>query len=662
MQKKWNVIETDKKKCKEFAEELGISKVTAALLLHRGITEPSAADVFLQPEKQEFYDPFLFRDMDKAVKRIQQAIAAKEKIVLYGDYDVDGITSVVVLKHSLQRLGAEVEYYIPDRQKEGYGFHTEALLRLAEAGTGLLISVDCGISAVSEVEAVKDRLDIIITDHHLPGEILPAVLAVIDAHRLDCKYPDKNLSGVGVAFKLSQALWKIMRNQEILDDIEIVALGTVADIVPLLGENRRIVQLGLKKMQETDCLGLQALLRVADLKGKELNSQHIGFCLAPRLNAAGRMDSAAQGVELLLTTDARTAEDIAMKLNAENIERQTMEKTILAEAEKQLLTMDWSKTHSIVLAGEGWHPGVIGIVASRIVDKYYRPTIIISEKDGICKGSCRSIRGFHMYKALTACAEYLLGFGGHEQAAGLSLEKKNLAAFCSAFDSYAEHNLSEEDYVPVVDIEFELPPTQVDFSLLDELSALEPYGMGNPKPLFGCRNIRGSYATAIGKEGQHLRFQVEATDHSVTALAWNKSEYVGIVNREKIDLVYVPQINEYRGRKSIQCMVEDFSSSQEEKVFPEHDVLGRIYLFLRNIQHSRQTIPYTAQQLVEQYVQQGQSISFYTMQKALAIFEELDLLRQDQEQQQYFMPPAPNKKLDLMESSIYRKGMRCFAE
>lgn len=657
MQKRWHVLENDEKKCRAFAKRLGISAVTAGLLLHRGIDEVKLAEAFLQPEKQEFYDPFLMKDMDKAVERIKTAIEQKEKIVIYGDYDVDGITATTLLKRNFTRLGADVEYYIPDRQKEGYGFNRDALQRLADAGTDLLVSVDCGISAVQEAAEIQGKLDLVITDHHLPGESLPEALAVVNPHREDCAYPDKNLSGVGVAFKLCQALWKNMKAQDFSEDLEIVALGTIADIVPLLGENRKIVRLGLKAMQNTSLPGMQALLEVANLQDKELNAGHVGFVLAPRLNAAGRMASAMCGTELLITTDRDRAHELAVQLDEENQERQSVEREILAAAEEQLQSMDLEKNHVIVLAGENWHPGVIGIVASRIVDKYYRPTIIISSKDGIGKGSCRSIAGFHMYDALDSCRELLLGFGGHAQAAGLSIELSHLDEFQAALNAFAEAHLQEEDYTPVVDIEFELAPEQVSLELIEELAALEPYGMGNPKPRFGCRNLRGSYAQAIGREGQHLRFKLEARQKSITALAWNKGAYAGLVNQEALDLVYVPEINIWNGRTSIQCMVEDFSPAQEERRFPDHDALGQIYLFLRNIQQQGRTIPCDVLLLTLRYSEGRPRVSLYTMEKALAVFQELGLLQADLAEQQYIMPPAPKVKLDLMKSSIYRRGL-----
>ena len=481
----------------------------AGFLVHRGLSDAAAARRFLYPEtEQESYDPFLLRDMDKAVARICQAVEKKERIIVYGDYDVDGITATTVLVRCLRQLGADVSYYIPNRLTEGYGFKAEALRKIKDGGADLLVSVDCGISAVAEVAGIAAELDIVITDHHLPGPTLPAALAVVDPHRKDCTYPYEELAGVGVAFKLCQALWRELRQEEYEQDLELVALGTVADIVPLLDENRKFVKIGLQRMPHTAIVGLQALLAAADLKGKAITAGQVGFVVAPRLNAAGRVAAAAQGAELFLMEDPARAMELAAKLNVENSQRQELEHEILGEAEKQLRQIDTEKARVLVLAGEGWHPGVIGIVASRIVDRYYRPTVVIGIKDGIGKGSCRSIKGFHMYDALTASKDTLLGFGGHAMAAGLSVAADKIDALRASLDAFAAAHLSAEDYAPVLALEAELPPEAMDMKLLEDLAKLEPYGMGNPQPLFACFHIQGCRADAMGREKQHLKFEI----------------------------------------------------------------------------------------------------------------------------------------------------------
>ncbi len=640
----------------DFARELGVTRSLANILWNRGICTKEAAEVFLQPEKQPFYDPFRMKDMDKAVARIVKAIDDEEKIMVYGDYDVDGMTATTLLVHNLRALGAEVDFYIPHREKEGYGFNLPALQSIADSGVRLLVSVDCGIASVDDVAAMAGKLDIIVTDHHLPGAKLPPALAVLNPHREDCPYPDKNLAGVGVAFKLCQALWQEIHGQSYAQDLEIVALGTVADIVPLVGENRKIVAAGLKKMRHSSFVGMRALVEVSDIRDEELNTGHVGFRLAPRLNAAGRIGSARKGVELLLTRDSAEAESLAMELDMLNSQRQTIEQEILAKAEAELAGVDVNNLPAIVVAGEKWNPGVIGIVASRLVDKYYKPTIIFSQQeDGICKGSCRSIEGLHMYEALNACREHILQFGGHSQAAGLSVRVEELENFKRAFAEVAASTLTPADYVPKVKVEMELPPEEVTFELVDELAKLEPFGMANPKPLFGVRGIRGRAPQAIGKEGQHLRFQVGAENAPLTALLWNRSDYVGIINSEVIDMVYSPAVNEWQGNCSLQCMVDSIAPADGERIFPEREQLVDIYKFLYQIQQNEDYIPYTAEQLTVEFCKRGSHMSLYTMGLGLRIFQELNLLRMDLQENCYYLPKT-NGRMDLEASPTYRNG------
>ena len=652
MRKKWCIQQTDKVQEGIFAQQLGVSNIVAAILLHRGMDDVEKAKKFLYAEQEPFYDPFLMKDMDKAAARIEQAITQNEKVVVYGDYDVDGITSTALLTYTLKQLGADVSYYIPDRQKEGYGFNYNALHKLYEDGNQLLISVDCGISAMEEVRQMQGKLDIVITDHHLPGNELPSAAAVVNPHRLDCPYPFKDLAGVGVAFKLCQALWKILRHAEFVDLLELVALGTVADIVPLLDENRKIVKEGLLAMQSSTVPGCRMLLEAAGIGNKDLTAGDIGFVLAPRLNAAGRIGHAKQGVELLLSDNVSTAQSLAEALNEKNADRQLLEHDILSLVEQKVKSIDVSKAHVFVIDGEGWHPGVIGIVASRIVDQYYRPTIIISISDGMGKGSCRSIKGFHMYEALTACQEFLKGYGGHAMAAGLTIEANQIQAFREALDTYASAHLRPDDYIPEIAIEREMKPTEADFSLVEELKQLEPFGMGNPRPLFGCRGIRGSYAQSMGSEGRHLRFQIEDASVSVRAIAWNKGACAGLVNREPMDIVYVPEINEWNGRKSLQCKIEDMMPASAEPQSLTRDVLRDLYLFLRKLT-MKDSLPYTDQQIWQKYNMERVSISLELMKKALAVFLEIGILTLHAGTGYYHMLIVPGKKFDLMQSATY---------
>ncbi|WP_315274625.1 single-stranded-DNA-specific exonuclease RecJ [Selenomonas sputigena] len=653
MEKEWSLLPDTSARAVEFSQRIGTTPFTAALLLHRGITSDEEARAFLHPEKQPFHDPFLMRDMEKAVSRIEQAIEAQERIVVYGDYDVDGITATSLLCRNLRQLGAAADYFIPHRQKDGYGLHKETLDEIIAGGARLIVTVDCGISAVEEAAAAKDKVDLIITDHHLPGKELPKAFAVIDPHRADCAYPDKNIAGVGVAFKLCQALWQKMRGKAFTGDLDIVALGTVADVVPLLGENRKIVQQGLRVLKKSKRPGIQALLAVTELQEKEITAGHIGFVLAPRLNAAGRLASALRGVELLLTEDGEEAQAIAEELDAANRERQAVEQEILQAAEKQIEEIDVKRAHVLVLHGEGWHPGVIGIVASRIVERYYRPTVIIAEEDGIGKGSCRSIRGFHMFEALSACGEHLLGFGGHAQAAGLSLRSADVASFREAMEAYAAKVLTEEDFVPILDIELELAPEKITEQLMTEIKLLEPYGMGNPKPLFSTHGVRGSYARQIGKEGQHLKFELDGLDASIDVLAWGKGEEAPLVNRERIDIAYFPEYHVWREKRSLQLMLEDFRPARAEAKHPDRDVLASVYRFLLARQRAGEGLPADAEKLLAGYLLHFPAMGIFTFQKALQIFEELGVLLPD-DGRYAFCPPQG--KLDLQKSRIFREG------
>lgn len=656
MLKEWKRYETAPE-AKILARELDVTELTAQALWHRGFRTPKEAQEFLHPEEMAFHDPFLMKDMELAVERIAQAIKKREKIVVYGDYDVDGMTATALLVHNLRALGALTSCYIPDRKKEGYGFNLKALEGIAESGAGLLVSVDCGIASVEDVRSMGGLLDIVITDHHLPGENLPPALAVVNPHRTDCLYPDKNLAGVGVAFKLCQGLWQRLKGEEFAGDLELVAMGTVADIVPLVGENRKIVKAGLVKLQESDFLGVRALVEVAGLKEKEINAGHIGFMLAPRLNAAGRLGSGLDGVRLLLSRDIDEAERLAQELDSLNGERQAIEAEILAAAEAELKAgeVDPEDMQAIVVAGKGWNPGVIGIVASRLVEAYYKPTVVLSiQEDGICKGSCRSIEGLHMYEALTACKSELMQFGGHAMAAGLSVREEKIDDFRRALQDYAGKTLSAADYVPKVTVEFEMMPHEVTFQMIEELSLLEPYGMGNPKPAFGCKEIRATEAQVMGKQREHLKFQVGSAGQPVTALYWRHSELAPIVNAEELDMIYTPDINEWNGRRSLQCIVESLVPSRKERIFPERDILAGIYRYLIGIQKKQGKIPYSAEELAAGFSAGGEHVSLYTFGKALRIFQELELLHQDLEGAHYYLPPVAGK-MDLDASPTYRR-------
>ena len=656
MLKEWKVYKKEPD-AEKLAQAAGITPVVANLLLHRGIRTAEEAKAFLHPEQMPFHDPFAMKDMDKAVSRIRTAIEAGEHIVVYGDYDVDGITSTTLMLRSLRALGANVDYYIPDRS-EGYGFNAPALEKLA-ADHDLLLSVDCGIASADLVARVKDKMDFVITDHHLPGKELPPAIAVVNPHREDDAYPFKELCGCGVAFKLCQALWKDMKGESFERDIELVALGTVADVVLLRDENRKIVKQGLAVMKQTRIPGLQALLKVLELDkpDKKITSGTIGFQIGPRLNSAGRMESARIGVELLMSPTVKEGIPLAEHLNELNSKRQAVEQDILARAEEQLasdLSGAPEDMPAIVVAGKDWNPGVIGIVGSRLVEKYYKPTIVCCiQEDGTCKGSCRSIEGLNMFEALTSCKDDLIQFGGHAMAAGLSLRAENIDKLREDFGAYAKSHLSKEDYVPKIDIEAEIPPEEVTEAIVNELDALEPYGEGNQKPLFGVRDVRAWGARAIGKESQHLMFNIGTQEHRIHSVCWNRADLVNAVNNEVLDIVYVPEINEWNGYRNIEIFVNSLDPAQGERQIPSRDTLANIYRQLHQLQHQEGSIRYTDADLATMFSQRYQHISLYTMGMGLRVFEELGLLVETEEGHRS-LPPT-QQHMDLMASPTYRR-------
>ncbi|MBO5588202.1 MAG: single-stranded-DNA-specific exonuclease RecJ, partial [Anaerovibrio sp.] len=443
MLKKWRIKPYSGEKTAELAAELGISQLLAGALINRGIDTKEKGEIFLHPERFEYCDPYLLPDMDKAIKRIADAIEKKESIAIYGDYDCDGITATSLLMITFKELGVKVDYYIPDRLTEGYGLHAEAMEKLVDRGIELLITVDCGVKSVEEIKAVAGRMDVIVTDHHLPGDELPQAVAVVDAHRKDSRYPCPELAGVGIAFKLCQALWQKIKGEPLNDrGLELVALGTVADAVPLTNENRRIVSLGLKAIENSDMVGVKALLEAAGCLGKPVTSMVVGFMLAPRINAAGRLSSATLGVDLLTAVDSTKADAIALELNGINEERKKLKDDMQLEAEEQLKGVDVDNTRVLVVAGENWHHGVIGLTAAGLDSKYYKPTIVISLKDGIGKGSARSIEGFNLYEALENCKDVLVQFGGHEGAAGLTIKEENIPEFRRLMEIEAKRQMT----------------------------------------------------------------------------------------------------------------------------------------------------------------------------------------------------------------------------
>jgi len=562
----WNPRACDEGCAETLARELGVSPVIARLLTIRGLGNLEAASRFLRPSLDHLLDPMGLKDMDKAVERLQRAIAQGERIAVHGDYDVDGITSTVILRRALEMLGGQVIHFIPDRLKDGYGLQPAALERLHAEGVHVVVSVDCGIrGAEAARRAGALGLDLIITDHHEPDSELPQCVAVVNPKRHDCTYADKHLAGVGVALKLVQALCQRAGKSAWLPAfVKIAAIGTLADVVPLVGENRVIAKLGLQMLSKgPHKVGLRALLDVAGLTGKQIDSYHIAFMLAPRVNAAGRMSTPDIATRLLLAADdgmADEARGLAEQLEIENTRRRQEEQDITAKAKKVIETdPDVGSRSVLVVAGEGWHRGVIGIVASKIVDTFYRPAIVLSIEDGIAHGSCRSIPGFDMLAALESCAPMMLRFGGHKQAAGLQIEAARIKEFRQAVNEWGEARLSPDDLRPRLWLDGPLSFGDINPRVADELSTLAPFGPSNPKPVFHTSAVQIVDGPRKLKE-RHLKMSFKQEGRVFRAIHWNAAEREANLTEKKgsVELAFSLEQNDFQGERYLELRVEDF--------------------------------------------------------------------------------------------------------
>ncbi|PKM51866.1 MAG: single-stranded-DNA-specific exonuclease RecJ [Firmicutes bacterium HGW-Firmicutes-7] len=567
IQKKiWNIKTTDQKLIDQVAKENNLPEVLAAILVGRGLVHKEKIDFFMNPSKDKFHDPFLMKDMDIAVHRIIKARENNEQITIYGDYDVDGITSTSIVYLFLKEIGCHVDYYIPDRILEGYGINNNALKTIKAKGTQLIITVDTGITAINEVNYCKDiGLDIIITDHHECQESLPKAIAVINPKRADCNYPFESLAGVGVAFKLLQGIGLKLHVEDIVwKYLEIVAIGTVADIVPLQDENRLIVQVAFETMIDSWNVGLKAIMSVASMKTDKMTAGLIGFQIGPRLNAAGRLGDAKRGVELFTTNDVIIASQIAEELNAENIRRQTMEKDILAQALTIIAAeKDVEKNKVLVIASHGWAHGVIGIVASRLVEKFYRPTIILTIEDGIASGSARSVEGFNIFEGLNSCKELFEKFGGHEMAAGMSLKEENIEALSNRLNAYANKMMDETTLIAKIKADFYLGLNEIDLSFIEKIRAFEPYGVGNEEPKFivsgHIKEIK-----QIGQGNNHIKLEMVHEENVLPAIGFNCPHfYEELSNNNPIEIVGVLNINEWNQKRTPQLIIKDMKLAQD---------------------------------------------------------------------------------------------------
>ena len=557
---RWQISEADPEAVAALSREMSLSPLLARLLVLRGLGAPQAAERFLKPSLDHLHDPFLMTDMRAAVERLTRAIAQQEKILIYGDYDVDGTMAVVVLRTALRSLGGCVDEHIPHRLEEGYGMQTTVVERAAAEGYRVVLSVDTGIREHAVLARAKELgLDCIVTDHHLPGDELPPACAILNPRRKDCTYPEKALAGVGVALKLAQAVMgSRLTTRQLESYLKVACLGTIADVVPLVGENRVIARFGLQGLGEPSQAGLTALLEVSDLTGKPVTTVDVGFRLAPRINAAGRMQDAREVIELFTTTDRARAREIAEDLNDLNYSRQKAEEEILrevlAEVEKNPGRVN---RHSLVFAGEGWHRGVIGIVAQRIVERFYRPTLVLGMEDGKAVGSGRSIRGFHLLDALTSAADLFDRFGGHAQAAGFALPASSVPDLEKRFEEYARKNLSSADLEPRLRIDAEVFLDELDWKVFDDLRRLEPCGAGNPTPVFAARGVTIEAAPRIMKE-KHLKLRVRQGASSFDALGWQMAALgPKLPAGARVDLAFTLEANSFRGETNLQLVLKD---------------------------------------------------------------------------------------------------------
>ncbi len=561
MSKKWQIYQVNEKEIEELQEKYKINKLLAIILSNRGIVKEEQIEKFLKPKRNDFYDPYGMPDMKITVERIIKAIENNEKTIIYGDYDVDGITSVTVLKSFLEERGLEVGVYIPNRLDEGYGLNKNAVEKISQEGYKLMITVDCGISAIEEVKYASELgIETLITDHHEPGEELPEALAVVDAKRKDNTYQCRNLAGVGVVFKLIQAISIRLglEEKEYLKYLDIVCIGTISDIVPLTDENRVIVKLGLKLVQQTRNLGLRSILQSTGYN--KIDSIAISFGVAPRINACGRMGHQEEALNLFLSKDAKEVNELTQKLNEYNKGRQEIEKNIFADAVCQIEENNLQEKSTITLMGKNWHHGVIGIVASKITEMYFKPSILLCEEGDIGKGSGRSIPGFDLYEALTKCQKSIDRFGGHAMAVGITVDKEKFEEFRKKFEEIAKENHIEE-IVPILKIDSIISLDEINKDMVESLKELEPFGEENKNPLFLFKNLKIDSIRAL-TEGKHLKLTVKENKNIVNAIGFNIGELANEYKiGDKVDIVGNLEINTFNGVDNIQINIKDIMKS-----------------------------------------------------------------------------------------------------
>lgn len=557
MRKAWRVKQPDSTLQKKLKDELGISSVLAQLLINRNLTTAQAAQDFLDPRLSSFHDSSLLPDIEKAKDRIFKASRNKEKILLFSDYDADGITALAILKIALGRLGIAHEHYIPHRLREGYSLSEQSVRYAREKGFGLIITLDCGITNFKEIEDLKKlHIDVLVIDHHslLASGKLPIAYAVINPKRRDSRYPYADLAGVGLAYKFAGYLLESLMEEE----LDLACLGTVADVVPLSGENRVIVKEGLGKLNSTQRLGLKSLFETSGIKNKTITAEHVSYILAPRINACGRLGSSEAALKLLLCACPKEAKTLSHELHSQNRERQRIESQILDEALNKVETeIDLAKERVIVLHNDNWHQGVLGIVAARITDRFHRPAFVVSFSDEVGKGSGRSIESFPLFENLLECSPYLLGFGGHKRACGLSILRKEIGNFRQNINRLAFERLGPEDLLPSVNIDLELQLGEVTMDLLQEINQLEPFGQGNPRPVFASSNLHlKSKPVIMGKDT--LKFWVSDGKATYPAIGFKMARYFDLVNcAAAVNLAYRISLDTWNGNNQLQLEIED---------------------------------------------------------------------------------------------------------
>ena len=561
MNKEWHIYEADEKEVSRIKEKYKINDLLARILVNRNIIEDDKIRLFLEPTRNDFYNPYLIKDMEIAVERIIKAIEEKEKVIIYGDYDVDGITSITVLKSFLKDIGVDADFYIPNRLNEGYGLNKESINKIVNEKYDLMITVDCGISGIEEIDYANSLgLDVIVTDHHEPGDEIPKAIAVIDNKREDSTYPFRELAGVGVAFKLCQALGMRLglKEESYLKYLDIVCVGTISDIVPLVDENRVITKLGLLLVKQTKNLGLRAIINSSGYT--KIDSNTISFGVAPRINACGRMGEAEEALKLLLSKNINEVNELTKKLNERNKTRQEIEKQIYESVIEKINKDHLEKHRVIVVGGKGWHHGVIGIVSSKITEMYFKPSILLSFDDEIGKGSGRSIPGFDLHDSLMKCSKYLEKFGGHSMAVGVTIKKENFSKFVDAFEEVAKEEKIEQ-IVPIVNIDAKITLKDIDKEVVESLKLIEPFGEANKMPMFAFKNMRIDSIRALS-EGKHLKLTLKEDNKIINAIGFNIGELAEEYRiGDKVDIAGFLEINTFNGTDNLQINIKDIMKS-----------------------------------------------------------------------------------------------------